>query len=368
MKIAIRVDSSLEIGLGHVMRCITLANELRSMGADCTFICREFPGNLIDYIRLCKFKVKSLPFVACTINQSDFFNVKNKQDYGLWLGVNSHLDALQTQAALGIDSIEWLIVDHYGVNMQWETSMRPFSRHLMVIDDLNDRMHDCDLLLNQNLGYEANDYRNMTPECCQIIVGPAYALLRPEFAELRPTSLKRRINRQLHKILISLGGADINNITEKVLDSLIFCQLPKECQLLVVMGPHAPCLEKVITKAKNMPWRTEVIVNTNYMAQLMVDSDLAIGAAGVTSWERCVLGLPSLIIIIAENQRIIGHSLDKVGAARLVDMSNIDEGIRNFFSCSNDISQMLRILSATAASITEGRGAQIIAKKIYEYI
>jgi UDP-4-amino-4,6-dideoxy-N-acetyl-beta-L-altrosamine N-acetyltransferase len=188
----------------------------------------------------------------------------------------------------------------------------------MVIDDLADRPHDCDLLLDQNLGRKSSDYSGLVPQSCQTLIGPQYALLRPEFAELRPYSLARRMFPQLRRLLIAMGGVDKDNATGKVLEALKGCSLPEEFCIKVVMGPYAPWLRQVRDQASQLPWNTEVLVNVRGMAGLMADSDLAIGAAGTTAWERCCLGLPTLTLVLAENQRGVATSLESSGSISLI--------------------------------------------------
>ncbi|MFH0934731.1 MAG: UDP-2,4-diacetamido-2,4,6-trideoxy-beta-L-altropyranose hydrolase, partial [Pseudomonadota bacterium] len=295
--ILIRTDASLDIGTGHVMRCLTLAEALREQGASCRFVCRAHPGNLIDLIRQRGFVVHSLP------SDPDWQPRSTEPAHAAWLGADWQADAEQTKVSAGGTAIDWLIVDHYALDGRWESALRGHSGKIMVIDDLADRVHDCDLLLDQNLGRNAEDYAALVPGGCTLLVGAKYALLRPEFSAQREYSLARRSAPQLKHLLITMGGVDKDDVTGKVLDALRVCTLPADCRISVVMGPHAPWLAQVRERAANMPWPTMVLVNISDMARLMADSDLAIGAAGCTSWERCCLGLPSLMMVLADNQR-----------------------------------------------------------------
>lgn len=362
MRVALRVDASLDIGIGHVMRCLTLADALRNRGAACTFLCREFPGNLIDVIRTRNHQVHPLPLVAPAAEPADDAPL----DHAAWLGADWSDDARQTQTALGEEPFDWLVVDHYGIDARWERSLRPWCRGLMVIDDITDRMHDCDVLLNQNLGRTAADYDGLTPSGCRVCAGPEYALLRPEFAALRPHSLARRATPRLDRLLITMGGVDKDNATGRVLDALRGCPLPATCRITVVMGPHAPWLDRIRRQAAGMPWATEVLLNVGNMAQLMADSDLAIGAAGSTSWERCVLGLPSIVVVLAENQRAIGRALDAADAARAMDLATLRTEIEAFFSAPDALASTLAHIGACAASVTNGGGAAVMAQTLLE--
>jgi len=218
------------------------------------------------------------------------------------LGCDWQTDAEQTQQLLPEGPVDWLVVDHYALDADWELLLRGRCQRMMVIDDLADRQHDCDLLLDQTLGRLEEDYVQLVSENCTLLTGSQYALLRPEFAELREMSLQRRVRPQLQRILISMGGVDQHNATGAVLAALNKSSLPQECQVTVVMGEQAPWLQTVQEQAEQMRWPTTVQVNVDNMAQLMVESDLAIGAAGSSSWERCCLGLPTILLVLAENQ------------------------------------------------------------------
>lgn len=312
MSVVFRVDASLDIGTGHVMRCLTLAEALSERGASCRFVCRAHPGNLIETIQQRGFVVHALPL------EPNWKPREATPAHVAWLGAEWQTDAEQTKDCVGETAIDWLIVDHYALDARWEEALHGCYKKLMVIDDLADRPHACDLLLDQNLGREPVDYEAFVPARCQRLIGPHYALLRPEFAALRAYSLQRRQTPTLKRLLITMGGIDQLNATGKVLEALKTSPLPADCQITVLMGAWAPWIEQVRALAATMPWPTEVHVNVSDMAQVMADSDLAIGAAGSTSWERCCLGLPTLLVVLAENQLEGARALDHAGAARLL--------------------------------------------------
>lgn len=308
-----RADASLTMGAGHVMRCLTLADGLKARGPECVFICREHPGNLLDMIRARGFAAHALPMGG----EGD--SVEGSPAHAAWLGATREADAEQCLALLDGRAIDWLVVDHYALDARWERRLRPACRKLMVIDDLADRPHDCDLLLDQNLGRRPEDYADRVPGHCRILAGPVYALLRPEFAALREYSLARRAAPRLERLLISLGGVDKDNVTGRVLEALKDCVLTDGLRITVVMGARAPWIEEVRSLARGMPWATEVRVDVNDMAGLMADSDLAIGAAGGTAWERACLGLPCLLLVLADNQRPGAEALGVAGGVIPLD-------------------------------------------------
>lgn len=368
MKVVFRTDASLHIGTGHVMRCLTLADALAARGAHCQFICRAHEGNLIDYIRQRGFQVHALPLLPANASAADpapTRPVNNEPAHSHWLGATQAQDAQTCAPILATQQPDWLIVDHYALDACWEQALAPHYRQLMVIDDLADRPHACDLLLDQTFGRDAADYRPLVPAQCQLLCGSSYALLRPEFAALRPYSLQRRTQPQLRNLLISMGGVDKDNVTSKILIALRASPLPTDCQITVVMGTTAPWLAQVQQLAQDMPWPTQVLVGVSNMAQLMADSDLAIGAAGATSWERCCLGLPTIMLALADNQRKIAKVLSETGVAHFLDSSKLNDQLLITTECSQPL--WLGAMSTAAAAVTEGQGAaRVVEALIYK--
>lgn len=361
MKIVFRTDASIQIGTGHVMRCLTLADALRLEGADCTFICRAHTGHLIELIR-----AQGHHVVALAAHEAPIIDTASSTTsaHAIWLGTDWITDASDTQNAIGSSTVDWLVVDHYALDESWEKAMRTHCHRIMAIDDLADRRHDCDLLLDQNLGRTEEHYRQLIPRTATSLIGPRYALLRPEFSALREESLAKRKHPQLKHLLITLGGVDKDNVTGNVLNELRSCDLPSELHITVVIGAHAPWLQNVQDAAEAMPWSTQVLVNVKHMARLMVDSDLAIGAAGGTAWERCSLGLPSLMIVTAENQRNGAASMQKIGAAFLCrSHSDISAFMKNSILSSNQHT-LMKQQSMAAAAITTGNGATLVLNKL----
>jgi len=365
MDIVFRADASLDIGTGHVMRCLTLADALRRRGANCRFICREHPGHLVDFIHQQGYESHILP----CLESGEFMDRHDKQGpqvgHSEWLGASWYDDAQQTLSGLDGGPVDWLVVDHYALDSDWEALMRPVCRRLMVIDDLADRAHECDLLLDQNLGRVRNDYTHLVSPKCITLTGPTYALLRPEFAELRPYSLSRRSRPEFRRLLITMGGVDKDNATCSVLEALRECLLPTGCRISVVMGSNAPWLAQVHNLAEQMPWPTEVLVNVSDMARVMAESDMAIGAAGSTSWERCSFGLPSIVVVLAENQRSIASALQISGAAISMKLESMAAELHKFFNKGGGDASWLKSTSAIAANLTDGEGASFVCNMMY---
>lgn len=361
MRVAFRADASLAIGTGHVMRCLTLADALRKWGAECIFLSRDHSANLHEVVKARGHSILSLGGIDDEASQDS-----STIGYAHWLGVDLQRDIDDTRSKLADLHMDWLVVDHYALDAQWEESIRPFCKRIMVIDDLADRNHSADLLLDQNLGAVATQYEARVPKKCLLMLGPRYALLRQEFVDLRDDSLFRRSEGKLHKLLITMGGVDREDVTSSVLDALERCELSKGFTVTVVMGPKAPWRDKVMARAERLPFPTVVLGNSHNMGALMCDADLAIGSAGSTAWERCCLGLPSLQIVLAENQRRIANALSKAGAAYFLERSNlvVDLG-RMIRSLARDPMQLIH-MSAAASQVTDGHGAGRVTQYIYQ--
>ena len=336
MKVIFRVDASLEMGIGHVMRCLTLANELKQQNHEIIFICRELTGN---HILLIKYPVLVLP-------KND--NFQSDGLYLNWLGVTQEQDAEQTIKVIP-KNIDLLIVDSYALDEIWHKQLKPYTKKIMVIDDLADRQFNCDVLLNQNLGTQIEDYKDKVTDDCELLLGCDYALLRPEFPNLREKALIKRKNTKVIKnILISMGGSDITNKTYDILQ-----EVSDDLNIVVILGgisPHNKIIKNYAKSKKNV----KVVVDADNISSLMFDADLAIGAGGSTSWERCCLGLPTLLYVLAENQRKIAGNLEQLGAVKIVDNLKVNlQNILNNFS-------FWQIMSEKAQTVCDGIGVKRI--------
>jgi UDP-2,4-diacetamido-2,4,6-trideoxy-beta-L-altropyranose hydrolase len=342
------------------MRCLTLADALRERGAKSIFICRPHAGHLMDLIQ-------RREHAAIALEPADkFFSASVNQSHGQWLGTDWACDARQTRQVLGRQIVDWLVVDHYALDRHWEQALRPHTRHILSIDDLADRAHDCDLLLDQNLGRQAKDYVGLLNCHTQTLIGPAYALLRPEFAQWREYSLQRRANPQLKKLLITMGGVDQTNATGHVLDALTCSDLPADLNITVVMGPMAPWLVQVQAQAAAMSRPTQVMLGVSNMAHLMAESDFCIGAAGGSALERCALGLPTLVLILAANQQSGAMALQSQDAAWVAtDSKQVISQMAALFSTDKQ-TMVLRKMSQAASSLVTGNGTSNVLEFLLE--
>lgn len=313
--VAFRLDASIEIGAGHFMRCLALADALRLHGHYCTFLCRALP---IDYARMLAGKGHALCMLdsEATPGADDGAPVLA---HALWLGTSQAADAADCKRIADGRRFDWLVVDHYALDERWERALRPVAARLLAIDDLADRKHDCDVLLDQNVGRCEAHYTALVPTDCQVFAGPLFALLRPDFAAQRPASVLRRTDADVRQVLVTMGGVDAGNASTSVLAALDHAPLPDDCRVVVVMGAQAPWLAAVRARARLAKFPTEVLLNVTNMAELMAASDMAIGAAGTSALERCCLGLPTLTMVLAENQRPGARALAEAGAVLLLD-------------------------------------------------
>ena len=300
------------------MRCRTLARELQRRGAQITFLCRRQPGDLIGLLEQ-EFPVLALPAQPL----ADCEGFERRSLYRAWLGCSQEQDAAQCQEALaeaGITSASWLVVDHYGLDACWEAQLLTSlagdaAPKLLVIDDLADRLHQADLLLDQNFFGEATEHRYqglVLPHCCQLL-GPHYALLGPEYAQLHPLVPPRT---ELLRVLVFFGGVDPDNLTGRALEALMDPALAA-LAVDVVLGrqsPHRQAVEEMVARRPH----TTLHGPLPSLAGLLARADLAIGAGGATTWERACLGLPSLVVAIAANQLPFAQALDQAGHLQLL--------------------------------------------------
>ena len=200
MKIVFRTDASIQIGTGHVMRCLTLADELARHGHECRFVCREQQGHLGNLISS---KGYGLALLPAPVRSKRYIESEVSENYASWLGVPWQEDAQESLQVIEALKADWLVVDHYALDAEWEKALAHAVGNIMVVDDLANRAHDCALLLDQNLGREQEDYDGLVTDKCERLIGPGYALLRPEFSALRDQSLARRITPELNRILIT---------------------------------------------------------------------------------------------------------------------------------------------------------------------
>jgi UDP-2,4-diacetamido-2,4,6-trideoxy-beta-L-altropyranose hydrolase len=353
MRIAFRADASARIGAGHVVRCATLAQELASRGAEICFFSREMNGHYLDWLREKGFDVEALPATE-SINTDSF------DTHSGWLCAQRTQEIVEMSELLrSREPVDWLITDHYAIDRGWHSVLRPFVHRIMCIDDLANRPHDCDILLDQNLHSSSERrYVNLVPESAKTLLGPRYALLRPEFAACRRRPKAR--DGVVRRVFVFMGGGDTTSLTDTVL--MAFSQSRYRAVAMdVVMGVKpCPAYTRIMqSKLPNVQFHYRVV----RIAELMMQADLAIGASGVATWERAAVGLPALVVSVAENQRAIARNAHEAGMLTWID--SIDpvsrtewlEHIDDAFSSP----ERLRRQSEACLALIDAKGVQRVA-------
>ncbi len=340
MKRVFRVDSSEEIGFGHLSRCLNLAEELRLRGNDVTFVCRDLDGAGISSLEEKLFRTVLLPRSTDVILQS--------------------VDASELIASFAGVRPDWVVLDNYSLGSEWENAVRPFVEKIAIIEDLADRHHDCDLLIDQNYSDRTVEiFKQQVPEACKFLIGPKYAMLNSVFAKLREVSVTPRT--ELKRVFVFCGGSDPRNLTKTVLDALSgdeFLNLAID----VVIGAQNQNFKPGSTKryGSNIQFHE----SSDDFAKMMSKSDLAIGAGGTTTWERMCLGVPSIIVSIAENQVPTCEKLGREGFVRYlgpqseVTNESVAGAVREFLKTPS----ALGAVSFKSQIVVDGKGCKRVAE------
>jgi UDP-2,4-diacetamido-2,4,6-trideoxy-beta-L-altropyranose hydrolase len=287
MNIVIRADASAQIGTGHIMRCLSLAQEWQDRGGKAIFVLANKSPALEARLLSEKMIVLYLSFEA-----------------------GSDEDAHQTVDFIRQFAAQWVVVDGYHFGAAYQTVIKDFGTRLLFIDDYGHTDHYfADLVLNQNISANQDLYINREPYT-KLLLGTEYALLRREFWQWR--DWQREVNPIASKILITLGGSDPDNVTLKVIQALDRLNR-NNLEVIVVIGgsnPHYQVLQKEIADSS---LAISLQRNVSNMPELMAWADLAIAAGGSTNWELAFMGLPSIVIAIADNQIAIAAELARQG-------------------------------------------------------
>lgn len=342
MRIAFRTDASSEIGTGHFMRCLALADALKQGGAIVRFVCRHLPVNFQETL-------VTHGHELCLIGNFASNTRTDSNERPAWLGVSQAQDASDTVQALGGLVWRWMIIDHYALDIEWEGLIRNSVRKIMVIDDLADRLHDCDVLLDQNVYSDfSTRYSGKVPANTRLLLGPKFALLREEFRLLRKECVSRRTN--IKRAFVFLGGVDVNNYTSKVISALSPMHLE---HVDVVIGVNHPEINEIKLKCREVGFTCHI--QTDHIGKLMSAADLAIGAGGSAGLERCCLGLPALIFVIAANQKIAAEELSRLGVVVLGNTEDVQLSVKNVLEVLNE-PHRYSAMSNAAARLVDGDG------------
>ena len=313
MKAVFRVDSSTQIGSGHLMRCLTLAGQLhKEKQAEILFLSRDLPGNLAKLVQEKGYRLVLLSRVE---------ENAALEGYAKWLMVTQDEDARECIDVLREEApVDMLVVDSYAIDERWESQVRSFVQKIMVIDDLANRKHDCDILLDQNFYLDKDArYYGLVPEHCQLLLGPQHALLREEFYEAKKHLRKR--DGEIRNILVFYGGSDLTNETMKALQAIVRLENCSALTVNVIVGGSNPYKNEVEAICQQYDF-FHYYCQVDNIAEFMNAADLALGAGGTTTWERCFLGLPTLVTAIAGNQVEICKACSRAGYIRYLGLSS----------------------------------------------
>jgi UDP-2,4-diacetamido-2,4,6-trideoxy-beta-L-altropyranose hydrolase len=339
-RVILRADASASVGTGHVVRSRTLAEGLLGRGWRATLVTRDLPEGIADALTETAIELVRLPADG-----------------------SSESEPADIAARFG-DDAALVVCDHYDLDADWFEGIRRRvpTATLMAIDDLADRRLPVDLLLNQNLGASAAAYTGLVPAGARVLVGPMYALLRPEFARLR--ARRRARDGRVERILVFMSGADVRDVTARAVVGLgRLGESPGSVDVVVGAAyPHLPSLSQIVDRTRG----TRLHVNTGAMAELMDAADLAVGAASSASWERCALGLPAVLVTLADNQVAAERLLVEAGAAQAigwhttVTATDIERAVRTLAEDPARVAAM----SAAAAAVTDGGGTDRVVEEI----
>ena len=362
MNIVIRADASNIIGYGHIMRCLTLADALTERRHSVQFVCRDLKGNINNLIVKHGYVVLVLPFPELSNSCSEQLN-ENEAN----VTVSQLTDVKETLNALGNINVDWFIVDHYSLDSIWHKEIYSCSKKIMVIDELANRYHECDILLDQTYGRSITDYDDLTNHNCIKLIGSSYSLLRKQYYQFRLQAEEKRNNfHTIKKILISMGGVDAENISAIVLDGLEAIQWEENIEVDIILGENSPYIEIMKRKVESSKLNTKILSDVENMAELMLEADLAIGAGGTTSWERCCMGLPSLMVIYADNQLSIVENISAAGAGINIGRSNMLTALKVSQYIENILESetMMNAMSKECFVICDGLGADRVVERL----
>jgi len=356
--ILFRVDASILIGSGHVMRCLTLADEFKKQGWETIFVSRDLPGNNFKEIESRSHCLKILP------RPHHYFhnNIKNKS-YEDWIGVSQEYDAEEIVTLLRCYNIDWIVVDHYSLGKCWEIKMKKISQNIFVIDDLDDRQHECKILLNHtNLPSFKKKYKDLTSKNTKLLLGPKYLLLSPEYLKIKNRLSNN--NGNIKRIFIYYGSIDLSNETGKALEALITMNI-SDIIIDVAIGRNNLNIENIktlVSKIKNAYLHFQL----PNLADIMSKSDLALSAGGYTIWEQNYLGLASLVTGVAENQVKPTIYLDKIGCLIWLGLSEdvFKDQIINKLQMLIEHPELIINQSKIKMGLVDGLGVERVAKKM----
>lgn len=328
-----RVDGSPTIGSGHVMRCLTIANNIPS--DQVTFLCKEVTDSL-------KEKIINKNYKLIILNKQH--NNPYPNNYESWLYGSQEDDSHQVLHY--VKKTDIVIVDHYGIDCNWEKRIKPNISKLIVIDDLANRSHECDYLIDYTIldNYKER-YNNLLLSNTTKLLGPQYLILREEFFQIKKIKHRNKIK----NILIFFSGYDIHSYTKNIVDLLLNINILRDKYIINVLINHSDDVEYF--SQLQLDKKINLYININNIANLINTMDLCIGAAGITLVERCYLSCPSIVFKIADNQTDMINFLNNQKAITYIDkkinlltwqelencIQNIEKNIHIYISHLNNL-------------------------------
>ena len=344
MNIAIRVDSSQVIGTGHVMRCLVLGHELRSRGCKVFFVCRYFANYM-------KSRLLAAGFTVFSLNGGSAPNIESNCDN--WIGVTQEVDAKETIEVCSDLNLDWIIVDHYSLSAKWESIVVSFlCAKVVVIDDLCDRPHMATILVDPGYLRCPVSYRPLVPVDCDLLVGAEYALLQARYSELRSATVLAQRKNSLNSILVSLGGADVKNYSQVVLEHIDRYCAERDIEITLVVGSSNPWVENLVVCIERLKAKVALVIDAPNLADLILRSDLGICTPSTTSLEFCCMGVPMILLRTASNQEYLARSYVSNGVCLLANNYNeITILLDEFESYAN-------VMRKNCFKVTDGLGAK----------
>ena len=340
MRTAFRVDASTEIGTGHVIRCLTLADKLRRKGILSDFICQDLEGNFVNYIQEKGYSVWRIPPL---------------------LPFDTKEDTKETIKIIRDKKLDWIILDSYHLSYEWEQKVAKHAKKIMVLDDLANRKHLCDILLDQNY-YKNKEirYDGLLKAETTKLLGPSFALIRDEFLRVRDLPKEKR---DYTRILVSFGGSDTHDITSRILVWLLEAIEENGGSTLVnvIIGgsnPRKEIIQKFCEKYDALQYYCQV----DNMADQMHNADLYVGAGGSTTWERYCVGLPGIVITTADNQVELTTNLQELGIDAY--LGHYDEVSKKSFKEALSSIRQGECVRMKAQRIVDGAGAARVVEKL----
>ena len=333
--VLVRADSSSQIGTGHIMRCLVFADMLREGGFDVRFLSRALPGHINGKVEREGFPVLPVMSIRKESETSEISDVLLREGASI------------------------IVFDHYGIDADQEELIRSGSGVRVVsLDDTYNR-HYSDILINPNIYAKKERYAGLVPDGCTVLCGLAYALVRKEFRNGCGKSVYKVPLDEI-KLLVTLGGADPDNVTARVIKELSDFD---ECKVTanIVLGPANSHVDAVRRCAGEVAYGVNIIVDAQNMAELMCNSDCIVTSSGGTFVEALFSRVPAIVVNIASNQNISYTYARQNSIAYTLDKSALNKSMRHaLHAIAGQTEEHLRMLGNLQKELEVGHGADLV--------